>query len=279
MPAYKTIDQEFEDSYAQQGLQPSVGVSTPIRNVKVERKGERNSNKSDRQNNTRQAANDKNFHTSQAAKANNFKTEQKNISSQAGTRVSSQSHLARFTRQGSGLSRSQVGTQDASQTVLSGATSVSSKLKATAITQSIFAWGGLLWLVQLFFAIVSLVMLGAVSAFEELTKEGTMLSLLVKFGEGLAAGIAKVFGVNLNLMEMASDLFMVSSGAVLVIGLITLLGIFFQYTLSGLESFSGKNAGMKIGLFLFAIVGYFTPFLNLLPCALPWVIAVWKYPK
>lgn len=272
MPAYKTIDQEFEDSYAKQGLQPSVGFSTPIRNVKVEKR--RNSNEPNRQPNPKRVANEKNFHTSQATNDTDFKTKQKNNSSQSDTKATERAQSARFTRQVSAFTHSQGETEETSSVI-----SATTKLKTTAITQSIFAWGGLLWLVQLFFAIVSLVMLGAVSAFEELIKEGTMLSLLAKFSENIAAGIAKVFGVNLNLMEMASDLFMVSSGAVLVIGLITLLGVFFQYTFSGLESLSGKSAGMKIGLFLFAIVGYFTPFLNLLPCALPWVIAVWKYPK
>ena len=278
MSAYKTIDQEFEDSYAEKGLQPSVGFVTPIRNVKVDRK--RSSIELDRSNNNRRVTPNKNLNASKTANDNNFKAHQKNNSTQAGVKVTSmKTHKPRFTRQASGFARPQNTKGTVAQSLLSGADSLALKLKISAITQSIVAWGGVLWFVQLFFALISLVMLGAVSAFEELTKEGTILALVAKFADGLLAGIEKVFGVNLNIMEMASDLYMVSSGVVFVIGLITLLGAFFQYIFSDIKPLSGQAAGLKIGLFILAMAGYLFPFLNLFPCALPWVLAVWKYPK
>jgi hypothetical protein len=278
MPAYKTIDQEFEDSYAEKGLQPSVGHSTPIRNVKVTRKI--NSNEYDRQNNTKGATDDRSFNTSKAANDDNFKPRQKNSPSQTTARVTSQQpRSAGFTRRVSGFTSSQTTKEEASQTVLSSASTSIAKLKANALTPFVISYCMGLWFVQFIFAIISLVMLGAMGALEQISQMNVITRLATKFGDKLAAGIKQVFGVDLNIMHMSAELFTISYSIVYAVGIATLLGAFFIYIFSGLRPLSGQQAGLKIGLFLFALTSYFIPLLNLFPCFLLWVMAVRKYPK
>lgn len=278
MPAYKTIDQEFEDSYAEKGLQPSVGVSTPIRNVQIKRK--RNSNEYDRPSNTWGTASDKGFNANKATNDDNFKARQKNSPSQTNVRVTSrQPRSAGFTRRVSGFTNSQTNKGEASQTVLSSASTSIAKLKANALTPFVMGYCMGLWFVQCIFAIISLVMLGAMSALEQVSQMNVMTKLLAKFGEKLASGIEQVFGVDLNIMHMSTELFTISYSIVYAVGIATLLGAFFIYIFSGLRPLSGQQAGLKIGLFLFALTSYFIPLLNLFPCFLLWVMAVRKYPK
>ncbi|MCB9812396.1 hypothetical protein H6778_01930 [Candidatus Nomurabacteria bacterium] len=60
---------------------------------------------------------------------------------------------------------------------------------------------------------------------------------------------------------------------------ILLLLIYLGYLFAGLKPLSGKAAGLKKGMLILAIIGYSIPLLNLFPWFIPWTIAVWRYPK
>jgi hypothetical protein len=64
-------------------------------------------------------------------------------------------------------------------------------------------------------------------------------------------------------------------------GLLLLLSMYAQYKLAFLNPLSGAAAGLKVGFFCLAFVGYLipTPITALLPWFLPWLFVVWFFPK
>ncbi len=153
--------------------------------------------------------------------------------------------------------------------------------RATTVNVSVFAWATPLWLgVQVPAAILSLItfaIAGTVNAF--LSSSNILVSAAAWVAERVVDGVGMLFGFDINLIQMSDGLFLITYSFVLALGLFTLMIIHLQYTLALLRPLSGEHSGLKIGMFLLAIVGYSMPLLNLFPWALLWMAAVWKYPK
>ncbi len=162
------------------------------------------------------------------------------------------------------------------------------RAKATQVNIMAFAWMTKLWLFfQIPLAIISIVVLGVVGFIDNVithnpNEEAGWFSRSVSWvvsniSRGALAIIERATGI--GLADIALPLYMIAFVLILGIGALSLLALYLQYTLSLLKPFSGEGAGLKIGLFLLAIIGYATPFANLLPWAFLWMFAVWRYPR
>jgi hypothetical protein len=89
--------------------------------------------------------------------------------------------------------------------------------------------------------------------------------------------IDNVFGVDLSSV---ADAFF---GAIYIVlmgyAIILLFTIYLVYKMASLHPLSGEKAGLKIGVFILAIVGYSVPILNLFPWFLAWTSVVGRWPK
>lgn len=158
---------------------------------------------------------------------------------------------------------------------------LAARIRASAVNLSVFAWATPLWAaVQLPAAILSIItfaIAGTVNAF--LSSSNVIVSAATWIAEKALAGVGMLFGLDINLIKMADGLFLITYSFVLALGFFTLMIIYLQYTMALLRPLSGEGSGLKMGMFLLAIVGYSLPLLNLFPWTLLWMAAVWKYPR
>lgn len=87
-----------------------------------------------------------------------------------------------------------------------------------------------------------------------------------------------VFGINVSVLDPI-NLFMVTELIIFIFGIAVLLIIYLIYKLNGFEPISGKSSGIKIFVFILCFFGYFTPVLNLLPWFMIWTMIIWLRPK
>jgi hypothetical protein len=66
---------------------------------------------------------------------------------------------------------------------------------------------------------------------------------------------------------------------VFFIGLFTLGTMAALYIFSGVRCFFGSHSLLKTATFIFALLGYLMPVLNILPWFILWGIVVWCYPE
>ncbi len=101
--------------------------------------------------------------------------------------------------------------------------------------------------------------------------------------DAVTNAIEGISGVNLNIIESWVDFGGILFGAltmlVFLIGMITLFMMAIMYILSGVRCFMGEQATFKMATFIFAMLGYLLPVLNILPWFMLWGVIVWRYPK
>ena len=155
------------------------------------------------------------------------------------------------------------------------------RTKATAVSVSTMAWVTPLWLgVQVPAAILSLVAFALAGTLQSFVSSSNILvSAAAWVANQVVAGVGMLFGFDINLVSMADGLFVLTLTFIMALGFFTLMVLHLNYTLANLRPLSGEASGLKIGMFLLAMVGYSMPLLNLFPWVLLWMVAVWKYPK
>jgi hypothetical protein len=138
---------------------------------------------------------------------------------------------------------------------LKSARAVKGRIKVTRITVTIFSLGLPVWFsFQLPIALINAIAFGSTA---------TALELLPAF-----------------LVEWTvGGIFQMTQFVVFAIGLATLLTMSFMYIFSGISCLFGEGAAAKVSTFIFALFGYFMPFLNIFPWFALWALAVWRYPK
>lgn len=154
---------------------------------------------------------------------------------------------------------------------------VVSRRKTAVITRSIFWWSGYTWVfVQLPIAVLGTIVFAIIGGLSAVgaAAESNFITSLVK---SAAESIASLLGFNIG--PMLEAFFFITYILVLMIGLFTILLIFIQHSMAFNRPLSGNNAGLKIGALILAFIGYATPIVNILPWALPWVLAIGKYPR
>ena len=115
-------------------------------------------------------------------------------------------------------------------------------------------WGWMVYLVQLIFAVVSIVALGMSGGFK--AANGTWIGYILPNGLD------------------PEPLFYIGMIVALVCGYITLFTAGFIYTSAGVPCLSGDRAGNKWMMLLLSFIGYSLPILNIFPWALGWFITV-----
>lgn len=321
MKAYfqRPQDEEFRDSYAKQGLQPSVGGMMTYRNVKSERESERDPNRLKKVGSTVKTTG----RTAQAAGAGLKAT---GTALRAGGAVT--------TRAGAALSSTGVGAIIGVPLVAIGATlsatgtasRIAGQVSSQSGKQAVRAGKGIKRVGTLRESLTKA--RSTMDAKKALTKAlpggAKILALrasitnfswaswvwaaaqvpfalfaLLAFGfaagwESLSNGsgfIGAIIGAVTSALDAVVSLltgysfddltsvFIVINSVVWLIGLGTMLGMGFVYMFSGVHCVFGKGAGIKIGCIILALVGYFIPLLNIFPWAIFWAIAVIMNPE
>lgn len=291
----RSISDEFNDSYAEQGLQPSTGRREVIKHTRVEYA------------NTAKAIGSAGFNKNKTA----MNTAGKGVSKVG----------AALSRTGAGavvgvplmVAGSAMRARGKTSAVVSNTNNVASRsmrrgplkpgisispvnivkdhIKATRVTVMISSWAMPLWFgLQLPLALISTVFFGvtanAIGAIDYVKN----LAIFAPH-RAVYAGVnwvsQTVFGMNLDgyldpsvvAEQLAGGFLQMLSFAVFFIGLGTLFAMMLLYILSGIKCFFGDGATLKICTFIFAVFGYFMPFFNIFPWFIFWALAVWRYPK
>lgn len=155
--------------------------------------------------------------------------------------------------------------------------------KVTLLNWSIIGWGMTLWSVQFWLALVSLATIGVVGAMDYVKESSTVGKFIITVGEGSFNTFLEALSAILDLDEVLkfdpTSVMMLTILIPFLIGLSTLLIMGFLYQITFVNCLFGNGSDIKLSLFIFAIFGYFTPILNLVPWFIFWLLAVWRYPK
>ncbi|MEM9336744.1 MAG: hypothetical protein AAGA35_02740 [Patescibacteria group bacterium] len=145
-----------------------------------------------------------------------------------------------------------------------GRTSPARSLRINALTYTIWGIGMTFWFAQIMLALLSLVGLGFMAAFN-----GSWVQSIVNFFT------ENLFAISLD----ASLLFLPGYLAVLAIGWITLAIASFMYKIAGFEPLGGTHATLKYVTFLCAMTMYALPLANIFPWFILFTLIVWWYPR
>jgi hypothetical protein len=272
MAGPQSIDQEFNDSYNRQGIQPSTGNVSSIRKVNTQyndptaRRKERPganvvAGTADITSTAMQATGKTAKATGGAAMTTGRALSATGIGAVVGIPLmvaggavrgagSAVNNSGKILKRGSRMMRRSARKKTA---VLADA-KILSRARVSSVNSMLLAWVPVTWLVfQLPFAIVSLIFLGA-------------------------ALVVDSVGIDLITLPPLS-IFIITYAVVFIYGLFVLLAIYLIYKGAMLNPLSGRGAGIKKGCLLLAFIGYSIPIANLFPWFIPWIIAVWVYPK
>lgn len=145
-------------------------------------------------------------------------------------------------------------------------------LWASGVLTTIWLW------VQLPFAILGIITMGVVYSIDSLTSgEGGILAWFTGKALAAAAVIAKTIGIDFG--SIALQLMAGCTFIIMAFGIGSMLVLMIIYVMRGMNPLFGDGAGLKIGMFLLAIMGYSTPLANLFPFIFLYMAAVWFYPR
>ncbi|MFT7644546.1 MAG: hypothetical protein ACI9BF_000195 [Candidatus Paceibacteria bacterium] len=301
----QSIDQEFSDSYNQQGIQPSTGNVSSIRKVKAEYNDPTARRKERPGANVIAGTGEITGVGMQAAgktakvAGNAIMTAGRALSATGvGAIVGVPLMVAGGAVRGSGSAVNNSGkvVKRGSRTMRKSArkkkmlllgSKISSRARVTSVNGMIWSWVPITWLVfQLPFAVVSIAFFGMAVAIDSLaayvTESNGVFKVLgdvvASVASSLAAAAKYLFDFDITVLN-PTNFFMITYMVVFAYGLFVLLAIYLIYKVAGLNPLSGKGAGMKQGCLLLAFIGYSIPGANLFPWFIPWVLAVWVYPK
>ncbi len=290
--AYSTTDEEFnEQAYAGAGLQPSVGTRAPMVFDKTRQFG----------NNTTRVtgvAMRKGGKTMQQGGTRMVRAGAALSRSGAGAVVGVPMMAAGAALRGAGTLNRNTGrglTNQSQETKkllrAKGLTGIKKDIKkrvsATRVNMTVLSVATPIWFtVQLPLALAAIFALGMAGVGEGIAEQllGTSFgSFLYSIYDGITNVIEYLTSINLNVFESWSGFSQVLFGGltmfVFLIGMITLFAMAVMYILSGVRCFMGEHAAFKMVTFIFAMLGYLMPILNIFPWFMLWGIVVWRYPK
>lgn len=155
------------------------------------------------------------------------------------------------------------------------------RVRASAINAEAFSWQVPLWLfVQVPFAILGIITLALVATMDNIqagANEASGIQWLVNKAWEAAYALAQLFGY--DFMEIAMNIYLLSTVIILALGMFSIAFLFLQYKIGFLEPLGGEGAGLKHGLLLLTIIGYSVPIANLFPFIFLWMAAIWYHPR
>jgi hypothetical protein len=256
MKAYylRPSNEEFEDSYAQAGLQPSTGSRGVIKHATVEyAKNAAGSTVRQQGGNTMMRAGAAMSRTGAGAVVGVPLMAAGAVTKIGATKASvSEAMTDQPGRSTRTISRK---IQPALKNAPGIVKNLKDTVKATRTSVLILSWATPLWFtIQLPMALLTLATFGAVGTAAEY-----LPAWLVEWTAGNVLILLQV--------------------VVFFIGLATLIAMGIIYSLSGVKAFFGQGAHIKIPVFCLAVVGYLLPFVNVFPWFILWALVVWRYPK
>jgi hypothetical protein len=289
--AYSTIDEEFNENYAGAGLQPSVGERAVAGFNKTRQLGNnvtRVTGVSMKQGGRAMQKGGKKMMKAGAAMSRTG----------LGAVVGVPLMAAGATMAGAGAINQKVGNKATNQAQgtkkflrAKGLTGVRKDIKkrvsATRVNMTALSTATPIWFtLQLPLALAAMFALGMAGLSEGVAEQLMgigIVEFLYSIYDGVTDMVEYLTGINLNIFETWSGFNQVLFGGltmlVFLIGIFTLFAMAIMYTLSGVKCFTGDHAAFKISLFIFAILGYLMPILNIFPWFMLWGIVVWRYPK
>ena len=159
-------------------------------------------------------------------------------------------------------------------------------VKATRTNLYVLSIAAPIWFtIQLPIALAAIVALGIAGlgeAAEDIFGDG-LIGFLYSAYDGFTNFVESLTGTNINIFESIAGVAQVLFGGlttlVFVIGLLTLGTMATLYIFSGIKCFWGTHSLLKAGTFIFAMLGYLMPALNIFPWFILWGIVVWRYPE
>jgi len=156
--------------------------------------------------------------------------------------------------------------------------------RATSVNISILSWGMSLWILQFLIASLGIVALGGSGAIDSIQSNAAgkfVISGIDLVFETFTAAASAILGANVSagLLDSLEAMLFLSITLTWLIGLTTLLIMGIQYELFRLHSLYGDGAALKVSAVIIALFGYFVPVANLFPWFILWCFAVWRYPK
>lgn len=248
----QTIDQQFNESYSNSGLQPSYRNQTKVRNINISQTEKNDANYPD-----------DNFYYPNPYNESVIRPNINRVTSKNEINVSN---------------------------IKSG--DVVARLKARGVNTFIRSFFSTAWLFfQIPFAILSIVFLGLTVAIAYLNSllgteydPNNVMDKLDKIkGDAFDSVVNKVldfaFGIDLSWFDV-NNLFFITWTMVFIFGIVNILSIFLIYKITGLNPIIGERGGaFKSGMVILAFIGYLIPILNIVPWFYFWTMAVQKYPK
>ena len=262
-PSYTSTDQQFNDSYARQGLQPSVGSVSQYRKVQTE-----------------QGDNTPNQMPPAQLQGTPVTGRPPRTKNSNPDRARSIERSLRKPKPAGGVLKKITNPKKAALSKLpGGAAEIANRVIATEVTVGIFSWSIWVWIaLQLPLAIMALVFFGLAVGWESAIKSLGFVGTALSYVAGLATSAIKTLsGLDLSQFN-PQNFFMIANTATMFTGYCILLAIGLIYTIAGIPCLSGKGASFKQIALIVACFGYFIPLLNMLPWAFVWVLAVWIYP-
>lgn len=267
--SHPTTSEQFSDSYLQQGLQPSIGSVTPLRNVRVDVQSGQNNQVEPTP-------------TPKAQPRREPDNVRRNTVGRVGGNVTHTNQPRK--------PRRTLNPKKALIRKLPGGpvtAAVAEKAMVSAVTAEIFSWAGWIWFVfQLPLAILTVALLGLVGLQAKLQEflHNTIAGQVIDWvttpiqwlGQG-ASWVLNQFGVDFSVISVA-NLFMLFLMITAFIGWGTLLAMGINYVVTMTKCLSGKGSGVKWTALLIAVCAYGIPVLNIFPWFLLWLGAVWLYP-
>ena len=289
MAAPQPINERFNDSYSEAGLQPATGQVRKIRFGEDK------------------AANDPTIRRTkveynpdfQAAAANDAtynkkitKKVQKNVSDQGAPKkilpaFTKKQRLKREAAKGGAAGK-------AAEMKLT----MKARARATRVNIPIFTWGAYAWLFfQLPVAVLSFLALIATIAFYDLIdtitgvteNDGVVLAtakelagVVINKGSEIVTAASVLFkkftGIDFSLFTL-ENLFFITYATIFAWGMLVLMLMYLLYKLAILEPLGGKGSGLKMGMLLLCIIGYSLPIFNIFPWHMAWAGSVWIKPN
>lgn len=266
-----TIDQQFTDTYAESGLQPSVGYRPPVRTVAVDYKNQPDDEVGGRETTFREGP-------SREKRSKDQPNARRGVI-ERGTNIVQKTSRSTFRPRG--------GTLKTVSNSLQGTRTATLYRRSFRVNLQIIIWGGQAWFwVQLPFALLSLIFIGIAIGIETAQQQIKQIPVI-----GSAAyAIFEFFSKSLNALLKTLTPFsldgldpmtfaLLCHFLAFFVGVATLLTMAIIYQMTFLRGFMGNGSTVKISAFIIAMVFYTFPLLNIFPGALFWALAVMRYPK
>ncbi len=290
------INEQFNDSYGQSGLQPSTGGISPVRNVNVEYKNDptvRRGGRTVAGGNIQASTVVERGVPQKESELSQYSGRQSPDELNGSVLQNTQSREpGRGLAYSQKLKRRRKYIPGKAQQLIVTASSVKNTAKGARTTYAIWSWAFYVWFwFQVPVAVFSLVFMGMQQALYSLwTAEvafrqessaivnaaRTVAGVILSAFKWVVEQFLDFFDIDPNII---GGLFLMTHLIVMIIGWLTLFTAVFIYKASGNNPVFGNGAGGKSMTFLLALIAYAIPFINIFPWFAIWTLMVLKNPK